>query len=367
MLILPTTVCSSEVARHIHNRLPETVAALHQHGCSQIGDDRDLTAEVLWRVAASPNVFGVVIVGLGCEAIPCEELAEAAAQSRKPVVSYNIQDVGGTASAIEKGVSAAAEMLAEAAKQSREPFPLSDLILGTECGGSDAWSGQTANPVIGRAADLMVEAGGTVILSETTEFIGAEHVLQRRARTPEVADDIKRIVDATEQRVIAYGADIRGGNPTPGNMAGGITTLEEKSLGCIHKGGTSVVQEVLRYAAPPTRKGLVVMDTPGQDVESITGMLAGGAQVVVFSTGRGSPVGAVVAPVIKICTNSVVYSKMPDDIDVNAGVIVTEGRSVDNVGDDLFGRIVAVASGEETCAERWGHVEFGIYRVGPTV
>jgi len=367
VLVLPSTVCSSEVARHIAAGVPGAVPAPHQHGCSQIGDDRDLTAEVLAGVGRNPNVYGVVVVGLGCEAIPAEELADGIAPSGKPVEYLDIQDVGGSWKAVERGRALAEQMVAEAAKQEREPFPVSDLTLGTECGGSDALSGVTANPSMGHAADRLVEAGGTVILSETTEFIGAEHVLQRRARSPEVAQAIQAIVDNTEQRVIAYGADIRGGNPTPGNMRGGITTLEEKSLGCIHKGGTSVVQEVLGYGQAPSRRGLVVMDTPGQDIESVTGMLAGGAQVVVFSTGRGSAVGAVVGPVVKVSTNTPLYEKMPDDMDFNAGVIVSDGRSVDEVGDGLYERIIAAASGELTCAERWGYGEFAVHRVGPTV
>jgi altronate dehydratase large subunit len=182
-----------------------------------------------------------------------------------------------------------------------------------------------------------------------------------------VAEAIRNIVEATEQRVIAYGADIRGGNPTPGNLAGGITTLEEKSLGCIHKGGTSVVEEVVPYGAPPTRRGLVVMDTPGQDIESVTGMLAGGAQVVVFTTGRGSPVGAVVGPVIKVSTNSGLYERMSDDIDFDAGIVISGSASVEELGDRLLRHVIAVVSGEPVCAERWGHAEFAVHRIGPTV
>jgi altronate dehydratase large subunit len=367
VLILPSVVCSADVARQVADAVPGAVHVENQHGCSQIGPDRDLTAQVLAGVGANPNVWGVVVIGLGCEAVSADELAESIAAWDKPVKAFNIQDVGGTAKAVALGVEYARDMVQGAAAQTREGFPLSDLILGTECGGSDAWSGVTANPTIGRAADLLVEAGGTVILSETTEFIGAEHVLARRARTPEVAADLLRVVRGMEQRVVAYGADIRGGNPTPGNMAGGLTTLEEKSLGCIHKGGTSVVQEVLGYGGRPTRRGLVVMDTPGQDVESVSGMLAGGAQVVVFSTGRGSPVGSPIAPVVKVATNTPLYDRMTDDMDFNAGVIVSDGVAVGDAGARLLSLILRVASGEPACSERLGHREFAIHRVGPTV
>jgi altronate dehydratase large subunit len=367
VLVLPTVVCSASVAGQIAARVPGAVAAEHQHGCSQIGEDRHQTFRVLAGVGASPNVWGCLVVGLGCEAVSSQEVADAIAEQGGRVHRLDIQDEGGTSRAIARGCELAGEMARRAAEEPRLPLPLSELILGTECGGSDGWSGVTANPAIGQAADLLVEAGGTVILSETTEFIGAEHVLECRARGPHVAAEIRRIVDEAEQRVIAYGADIRGANPTPGNMAGGITTLEEKSLGCIHKGGKTAVQEVTGYAERPERRGLVVMETPGQDVESVTGMVAGGAQVVVFSTGRGSPVGSVVAPVVKVSTNTPLHDRMPDDMDFNAGVVISEARGVEEVGHSLFEHIVEVASGRLTCAERLGHAEFAITRIGPTV
>jgi altronate dehydratase large subunit len=367
VLILPSVACSASVAQQIAARVPGAVAAVHQHGCSQIGDDRDQTLRTLAGAGANPNVWGTVVVGLGCEAVSSDELADAIAEHGTRVRRLDIQDVGGTSQAVALGAELATGMVREAAVEPRRALPLSELTLGTECGGSDAWSGVTANPVIGCAADLVVQYGGTVILSETTEFIGAEHVLARRARDAHVAAEIRRIVDETERRVIAYGADIRGANPTPGNMVGGITTLEEKSLGCIHKAGTSAVQEVIAYAHRPARKGLVVMDTPGQDVESVSGMIGGGAQLVVFSTGRGSPVGCVVAPVVKVSTNTPLYRRMPDDMDFDAGMVLSEGRDVAEVGRSLFGFIVAVASGKLTSAERLGHAEFAVTRIGPTV
>jgi altronate dehydratase large subunit len=367
VLVLPSVVCSASVAEQIAARVPGAGAAPHQHGCSQIGEDREQTFRALAGTGSNPNVWSVLVVGLGCEAISSAELAQAIADRGTRVQRLDIQDEGGTTKAIARGCELAAEMVRRAGAEVRRPVPLSELTLGTECGGSDAWSGVTANPVIGQAADRLVEAGGTVILSETTELIGAEHVLERRARDAEVAAGIRRIVDETEQRVIAYGADIRGGNPTPGNLAGGITTLEEKSLGCVHKGGTTDVQEVIGYAERASRGGLVVMDTPGQDVESVTGMIAGGAQVIVFSTGRGSPVGSVVAPVVKVSSNTQLYEKMPEDMDLNAGVVITEARTVQEVGGLLFEHVVRVASGELTCAERLGHAEFALTRIGPTV
>jgi len=367
VLILPSVVCSTDVARQVADAVPGAVCAENQVGCSQIGPDRDLTAQVLAGVGANPNVWGVVVIGLGCEAVPSSELAEAIGEWDKPVQAFDIQDVGGTRKSVALGVEYARGMVAEAARQTREEFALSDLVLATECGGSDAWSGVTANPAMGAAADLLVAAGGTVILAETTELIGAEHLLAQRACDQQVADDVLRVVRRMEQRVIDYGSDIRGGNPTPGNMRGGITTLEEKSLGCIHKGGTSVVQEVVEYGARPSRRGLVLMDTPGQDIEQITGMLSGGAQIVAFSTGRGSPVGSSVAPVVKVSTTTALFERMPDDMDLDAGVVLSRGASVEEVGAELLEMIVRVTSGELTCAERNGHREFAIHRIGPTV
>ena len=367
VLVIPSVVCSAHVAQQIAAQVPGATAAPHQHGCSQIGPDRDQTARTLIGVGRNPNVYGVVIVGLGCEGVPAAELADGIASWGKPVRTFDIQDVGGTAKSIALGAGMATELVREAAAQLRQMVPVSELVLATECGGSDGWSGVTGNPVIGRAADRLVEAGGTVILAETTELIGAEHILAGRARDEAVGEQVVKIVREMEQRVIAYGADIRGGNPTPGNIEGGITSLEEKSLGCVHKGGTTAVQEVIGYAERPTRRGLVMMDTPGQDIEQVTGMLAGGAQIVVFSTGRGSPVGSVAAPVIKVSTNTPLFERMRDDMDFDAGVVISGGRTVQEVGDALFERVLAVASGEPTCSERLGHAEFAIYRIGPTV
>lgn len=367
VLLLPSVVCSAHVARRAAEAVKGAVFVDNQVGCSQVGRDRDLTASVLAGIGSNPNVWGVVVVGLGCEGVPAEELAEAISSQNKPVRLVSIQERGGTIRAIEAAVQYAQEMTSKASRQEREQCALAELTLGTECGGSDAWSGVTANPVIGRAADLLVQQGGTVILSETTELIGAEHALAARARNKLVATDLVAMVEAMEQRLVAYGADIRGGNPTPGNIAGGITTLEEKSLGCIHKGGTSVVQEVVGYGVRPTRRGLVVMDTPGQDVESNTGMLAGGAQVIVFSTGRGSPVGSPIAPVIKVSTNTALFERMRDDMDFDAGVVLSGGMTVGEAGDRLFELILQVASGRQTCSEHLGHTEFAIHRIGPTV
>ena len=245
----------------------------------------------------------------------------------------------------------------------KEEFPISELIVGTECGGSDPTSGLAANVLIGQLSDLMVREGGTSILSETTEFIGAEHILARRAATPEVRDRIFEIVHRYEEALRLVGEEVREGNPSPGNKTGGITTLEEKSLGCIHKGGHSPVNAVYDYAKQVAPKsGLVIMDTPGNDPSSVAAMVAGGAQVVVFSTGRGTPTGNPIAPVIKITGNRITFANMEDNIDVDASPIIY-GGDLTQMGDELLQLVADVASGKQTKAESLGYMEMAIARV----
>jgi altronate dehydratase large subunit len=244
---------------------------------------------------------------------------------------------------------------------------LSDLILGTECGGSDYTSGLASNPAVGTACDLLVAAGGTVILSETPELIGAEHLLAKRARTPEIAQQVLNAVAWWENRAIAAGQNIREGNPAPGNIAGGITTLEEKSLGCIYKAGTGPLEEVIPYASHPTKKGLVYMDTPAHDIEQLTGMVAGGAQIVLFTTGRGSPSGSPIAPVIKITANRNTYVKMRDNMDIDVSNILQGRETVNSAGKRIFEEVISVASGKVTRAEKLGQRDFAIFKMNPNI
>jgi len=364
VLVIPSVVCSQGAAEAITRNLKGTVYLPNVNGCAQVGADREQTKRTLVGFGTNPNVFAVLVVGNGCENLPAKEIAEAIAPSGKRVEFIEIQDVGGTKKTIAKGKKILREMLADANALKREPIPLSELILATECGGSDYTSGLASNPALGAASDLQVEAGGTVILSETTELIGAEHLLAKRARTPEIGKKVLDLIAWWEKEAIATGQDIRGANPAPGNIAGGITTIEEKSLGCIYKGGTTTLEEVIPYAFPPTKKGLILMDTPGHDIDQLTGMMGGGAQIAVFTTGRGTPTGSPIAPVIKITGNAETYRKMKDNIDLNVSPIIQGKETVKEAGKRIFDEVIAVASGKLAKAEKLGQRDFCIFKIG---
>ncbi|MBN1835068.1 MAG: UxaA family hydrolase [Spirochaetales bacterium] len=367
VLILPTVICAAETARSAANEARGAVFAANQLGCGQIGKDAEMTIRTLVGIGANPNVFGVVVVGLGCETARPAAVAEALRARGKPVELVVIQEEGGTARAADRAAAAARRMLKAAARQKRRLFPVSELTVALECGGSDPTSGLAANPAVGAASDRLVGEGGAVILSETTELIGAEQILARRAADPEVAAGILGLVRDMEAQVAHMGASLRGGNPSPGNIAAGLTTLEEKSLGCILKGGTTPPVEVLRYAGVPTRRGLVIMDSPGADVESLNGMAAGGAQVCLFTTGLGTPVGNPVMPVIKITGNPRTWARLRDNLDVFAGGILSGEETVESCGERIFAELLRVAGGAETRAENFGFAEFAIWRAGISV
>ena len=365
VLILPASVCASDTTRIIAQQVVGSVTFNNQLGCSQVASDQQFTMDVMAGYAANPNVYGTVVVSLGCENCQMDLVVEAIkARTNKPLKQVIIQEAGGTLKAIDMAVRYAKEMVEEASLLQKEEFPMSELIIGTECGGSDPTSGLAANPLIGQLSDLIVKEGGTSILSETTEFIGAEHILARRAATPEVHDRIFEIVHRYEKALRLVGEEVREGNPSPGNKAGGLTCLEEKSLGCIHKGGHSPVNAVYDYAKQvEAKQGLVIMDTPGNDPSSVAGMVAGGAQIVVFSTGRGTPTGNPLAPVIKITGNKLTYANMVDNIDVDASPLIYGTKTMEELGDELLKLTQEVACGKQTKAESLGYTEMAIARV----
>ena len=368
LLVIPTSVCASETASRIAALVPGAVAVPHQHGCCQVGADYRQTVRTLVGFGRNPNVGAVLVVGLGCEGIQPAVVAEQICESGKRVETVIIQDCGGTLKAIARGAELCAQLAREIGSQARESFDVSELVLGLECGGSDPTSGIAANPSVGKASNLLIDAGGTSILSETTELIGAEHLVAARCVTKELADRLVFMVKRIEDKSISYGVDLRGTQPTPGNIEGGLTTIEEKSLGCVYKAGDKPVVGVLEYAesVDPANKGLYFMDTPGEDIDSITGMVAGGAQIVVFTTGRGTPTGCPIAPVVKVTGNPDTYAKMTDNIDINAGKIITGEADLDSLGREIFECLLRVANGDLTKAESLGHKEFGIYRIGDT-
>jgi altronate dehydratase large subunit len=367
VLVIPSVGCSQRTAQAIAQGLKGVTYLPNILGCGQVGEDRQLVKKTLVGFGTNPNVFSVLIVGNGCEQLSPNEIAKEIAPSGKRVEAIVIQDVGGTKKTIGLGKKIAREMLQEAAKLSREPIPLSDLILGTECGGSDYTSGLASNPAVGVACDMLVAEGGTVILSETPELIGAEHLLAKRARTPEMAKQVLDAVAWWEREAMAAGQNIREANPSPGNIAGGITTLEEKSLGCIHKAGTSPLEEVTTYASHPKKRGLVYMDTPAHDIEQLTGMVAGGAQIIVFTTGKGNPLGTPIAPVIKITGNRDTYHKMKDNMDIDVSKVLQGKETVIEAGKRIFEEAISVASGKVTKAEKLCQRDFCIFKVNVNI
>ena len=367
VLVIPSVGCSQGTAEAIARGLKGVTYLPNILGCGQVGEDRPLVKKTLVGFGTNPNVFAVLIVGNGCEQLSPEEIAKDITPSGKRVEIIVIQDVGGTRKTIALGKKIVKEMLQDANNLNREPISLSELILGTECGGSDYTSGLASNPAVGVACDMLVAEGGTVILSETPELIGAEHLLAKRARTPEMAKQVLDAVAWWEKEAISSGQNIREANPSPGNIAGGITTLEEKSLGCIHKAGTSPLEEVTTYASHPTKKGLVYMDTPAHDIEQLTGMVAGGVQIVVFTTGRGNPLGTPIAPVIKITGNRDTYHKMRDNMDMNVSRILQGKETVVEAGKRIFEEVISVASGKVTKAEKLGQRDFCIFKMNVNI
>lgn len=365
ILILPASICASDTTRIIASNIENAVTFNMQLGCSQVGPDFKYTMDTIAGFAANPNIYGTVIVSLGCENAQMNLVQDAINQrTNKPLKSVIIQEAGGTLKAIEQASRYAREMSAEASSLRREEFQISELILGTECGGSDPTSGLASNPVLGAVCDKFVEEGATAVLSETTEFIGAEHILARRAKDKEVHDRIFEIVRRYEDHILKNtGQDVRDGNPSPGNMDGGLTTLEEKSLGCIHKGGTSPVNAVYDYSKQlKTGEGLVIMDTPGNDPSSVAGMIAGGCQIVVFTTGRGTPTGNPIAPVFKITGNKETYQTMQDNLDFDASRLIYEDITQDELAEELLDQVIEACNGKLTKSEVLGYHELAIQR-----
>ena len=368
LLVVPTVICSAVVAERIAAAVAPIGTTLpHLAGCGQLGPDMTMTHDTLAAYCAHPNVGAVIVVALGCEQVVAQRLADQARRHQKPAAVIAIQNEGGTVRATAKGIEIARDMVGVLSHAERTPCAVSSLVLSVKCGGSDYTSGLASNPAVGRVADTLVDRGGAVVLGEVAEIMGAEHLLAARATSADAATQLLRIVSRVEAEAMALGLDLRGTQPSPGNIRGGLTTIEEKSLGATHKAGERTrLEDVVGYAAPITQRGLTVMDTPGLDVEAVTGMVGGGAQVVLFTTGLGTPTGNPVAPVIKITGNSRTAAMMADNIDVDVSRVISDAESLDAAARRIFDELTAVCSGQSTAAERLGHREFAIHRRNPT-
>lgn len=365
--ILTSVNCSATAAHMIADHFTDEVLAdypnvdgvvafAHGTGCAMGGDGTgfEVLQRTLWGYARNPNIGGVVMAGLGCEGMQIDWLLEAYGIENGPLFqTMNIQDVGGMRKTIELGIKKVNAMLPLVNETTRTECPVSELTVALQCGGSDAWSGITANPALGYACDLLTAQGGTGVLAETPEIYGAEHLLTRRAVDQAVGDKLIGLIKWWED----YTERNRGSmdnNPSPGNKKGGLTTILEKSLGASAKGGTTPLTGVYKYGEPITTKGFTFMDSPGYDPASVTGQIASGCNIVVFTTGRGSAFGAKPSPSIKIATNSPMYERMVEDMDINAGTILTDGETIETVGREIYDMILRVASGEKSKSEAQG-------------
>lgn len=367
--VIPSVVCANDVAQAVVRQVQGTVGYFHHQGCCQLPPDLKRVTDTLISLGLSPNVGAVLIVSLGCEGTDHDRMLKEISASGKPVEIIRIQQLGGTSRAIQAGIDAAQSLVLKISSLQREEVDLSNVVMAIKCGGSDATSGMASNCVIGYISDKLVDLGATVVFGETTEFIGAEHLLARRAVSETVGNKILDIVEQMENRALSVGCDMREGQPTPGNIAGGLSSIEEKSLGAIAKSGSRPIQGVLDYADRVTdHKGLWIKDTPGREPEILTGMACTGAQFMCFSTGRGAPQGFPSMPVVKICGNPLTYEHMQHDMDINAGKIITGEKSIAQVGEETFAMIVRVLNGEMTKNEAlqyFGSID--IHVLGPVI
>lgn len=355
VLILPTVGCANETCRIIAGLVNGATSLVNQNGCGEVEGNRKLTQTVLAGLAVNPNVYGTILVGLGCEPNSVDDMAEIIrARTSKPLATLVIQQEGGTVNTICKAVSMAQQMVSEATSCRPEEIEFSEFMLGIECGGSDATSGLVANPVLGHISDMVVDLGGTSMFSETPEIIGAEHILARRCCTPGMGQKILDRCAALESDLERVHENLRSGQPSPGNKAGGITTLEEKSLGCIHKGGTKPIMEVVDYAQRPSKKGLIYMDTPGYDLLSVTAKVAAGCQMIVFTTGRGNPIGNPIAPVLKVTANHDTFVKMNDNMDMDLSAVLAGEKTLEKMANEVLKEIIIITNGKKTKTEIHG-------------
>ncbi len=369
VLIIPSVLCAKKVAERIAYGTPGCVVASHNQGCAQLGDDYYQTRRTILNTAINPNVASVLIVGLGCERVSPHEIQEEIRASGKEAELIMIQDMG-TAEAIKEGSEIAEKLVEEAKNVERKEVPVSSLVIGVECGGSDFSSGLSANPAVGQVSDKIWKENGRVILSETTELVGAEHILFKRMEDKKMKKTFEKMLKRMINESVNNSRDVVDqenipNNISPGNVKGGLTTIEEKSLGAVIKGGKVPIVGVKEYGELIDKKpGLYLMDTPGYDVESVTAMVAGGATIILFTTGQGTPTGNPIAPVIKITGNYLTAEKMKANIDFDSSKIISGESSLEECGNELFEEVLEVADGKLTKAEKNMQDDYSIWNIG---
>jgi altronate dehydratase large subunit len=363
IIVISSVCCANGVVAAIERECPDVIMVQNAYGCAFGPQDVMTQFAVLTGLANNPNVGAVLIVGLGCEIFPAKNYVDAI--KGKPVEAVVIQDAG-SAATTRKGIEIVARFREQLSAQRRVEAPFSDLIVGLKCGGSDAFSGVTANPAVGSAVDLLVEAGSTAVMGEVTEMIGTAHILKKRCVDSRLGNELAHLITDHDKDVHEALGELAGLVISPGNMDGGLSSITEKSLGCNAKSGSTAIQELVAYGAVPSKKGLVIMNTPGYDIDAMAGMAAGGAQIILFTTGRGTPAGCPAVPVIKISSNSQIFRKMEGDIDINAGSILDEGKSIDEVGHEILTQICEIADGKLTCAEINRSIPFNYLKQGMT-
>lgn len=359
VLVLPTVSCVNRVALDIATKTG-AVTFSHPYGCTFDALENSTTEDTFIGHGRHPNVGAVLVLSLGCETASAQKIAEAIAASGKPVETLVVQLAGGARSTGGLGIERVRAFQEMLDKEPQDEGHISELLIGLECGSSDAFSGLTANPAVGEAADLIVCHGGTVVLSEITEMVGAERVLFRRGRDEAVQKRLMKLIKEYEIELSMTTEDDSGVFISPGNIAGGLTTIEEKSLGCIHKAGTTPIVQVVNYGERPTESGVVIMDSPGFDISSVTGKVAAGAHMVLFTTGKGTPTGSAVCPVAKISSNNRTFQAMRDDIDLTAGDILEGTKTIAQVGREIFEMVISIANGVQVKSEYFNVQEFAI-------
>ena len=363
--IISTADNSNFVARRVAGLVKGTIPICPCFGRGEIGADMDLHIHTVGGLGCNPNVHSVVIVSL--EPVIAEKIADIIRVSGKEVHVFSMDDCGGSVGCMEQAMRAAQKLVIKASMIHREQADISALTIGVECGGSDTTSGAVANPAIGLTADMVLDQGGTVILSETTEWMGAEESLKNRAVTPELGNRIVKAIRWYEDYIKSIGVDLNGFNPAPDNIKGGLSTIEEKALGSVKKGGSRPIQDMITYAQKPDKKGLILMDAPTGGVENTTGLAGAGCQLIIFSTGKGNPLGNPIVPTIKVTGNIRTVRKAPENIDIDLSGVIAEEICEKEAGEILYGEMLDYADGKLTTAEVLGDLEIAVTRIGFTV